>query len=968
MTRRLFFRFFLTVLAAGAFVGVITSDHLLFLYPERGVRSCTRRLSERLESRQGLKFYMSFDEPHPLEWISHEPATTPGRYAAKGKIGRGTRFDGESSTFIRTLVQWPSLDDSSYTLSMWVKVDSAFDSQELWYVSRVDSGVGFKLHAGRMTFIVPSSCGEYVLDYPFTSYGKFVHLAATVDKTDKTARLYENGKLMAEGKVDPGLMPERFIEIGHAQWAPFVGVIDEVSVWNRALEANEIRALAKATLPLHQRLEPGYFALLRLSESFASGIKTTLRICDRFNPCLYEGKIASAGIKEVNFHFSKGDARHFTRVHEMSLVSGRRTNRAAKPRTIQIQYNGTTTDAQLSLGESYLSDRTVRRPSYVLQTSSPLILPDSDVVRLYPPELYGFFHPDRKFPVPLDPVGYVRILIDGQFKGVYYAESFERMGSAWIVDDFRKTINPKFPLRRAYAGKSDAGLLLTEDALMKRQKSMVRTLASDINHPWSLCEWRWRIKQQKRNFKAGTFHEDLFTEYDVLGSNTAPHHITADLDLGVVAKVAPGISWVSSKPATIDDHGRVSRPEGDLPVCVTITASVPDEAGHEKTYALDFRVMPRTPRLPALMVYMNAPVVNTTRSDFSARYYPAGSNSVPLLMRGTASTGGGIKHRGNTSYIHAEKKPLSLRFDAPHHILNETGSKHLYLLSGYSDDTRMRDKLCYDLFRSFGDASKPRFAAEIGWTEVFVNGEYYGVFEMCSRIHQSTFGVDEKKDNPEAIPHVFKIRTKTNLFAEVTANAFEQILPDIRIRNCASDLEDLMRFTAQSSAEDFARDIGKYMDVDNVIDHYLLVNFTGNVDGRVNNFYLVRNPPPDGRFFFIPWDYDKTFDRRFFQLSNNLVDKMFATLPDFRARVRNRWKELRSGVLRVETIDQRIADMHQQLEGYMDFEFKLLNRPEGYRYDDVVETFRQTVHKRLDFTDEIIDAMVPDKPSSPEVP
>lgn len=959
MTRRLFLRFFFTILAITVFVGVCTSDHLLFIYPERGVQSCIRRLGERLELRHGLKFYMSFDEPHPVEWISHEFATAPGRFAATGRIGKGTRFDGESSTFIRTSAQWPSLDNSSYTMSMWVKIDPRYDSQEICYVSKFDRGEGFKLLGGRMEFCVPATGGERVLEYPFTSYDEFVHVAATVDVKSKVARLYENGKLMDETLIDTGPMPQRLIEIGHAQWEPFVGVIDEVSVWNRALAVDEIHALANAARPLHQRLEPLYYTLLRLSTAVASGIKTALRVCDRFNPYLYEGRIASLGIKEVNFHFSKGDARHFTRVHESSLVSGRRTNRAAKPRTVQIQYNGTTTDADLSLGESYFPDRIVRRPSYVVQTESPLILPGSEVVRLYPPELYGFFHPDRKFPVPLDAGAYVRILIDGQPKGVYYAESFERMGSAWIVDDFRKTVNLKFPLRRAYAGKSDSGLFLSANELLRRQSAVVKMLASDINHPWSLSEWRWRIKQQKRDFEKGAFHEDLITEYDVLGSNTAPYQVTADLDFGAVEKLAPGISWASSRPEYINELGRVSLPAGDLPVHVRITASLPREAGDQKTFEFEFRVMPRNPRLPALMLYVNAPVVNTARSDFSARYYPAGTNSVPRLMRGTSSTGGGIKHRGNTSYLHAEKKPLSLRFDAPHHIINTTNTKHLYLLSGYSDDTRMRDKLCYDLFRSFGDASRPRVAAEVEWIEVFINGEYFGVFEMCSRVHESMFGVDEKEDAPEKVPHVFKIRARTKLFAEVTADAFEQILPDIRIRNCASDLEELMRFTANSSGEAFARDIAKHMDVDNVIDHFLLVNFSGNADGRVNNFYLVKLPPPDGRFLFIPWDYDKTFDQRRVPLSNYLVDRMFADVPDFRGRVRNRWAELRSGVLSVESMDRQISDMHKRLQGYMDFEYKLLSKPDGVQYDAVVEQFRQTVHDRLDYMDTMIDATAP---------
>lgn len=273
------------------------------------------------------------------------------------------------------------------------------------------------------------------------------------------------------------------------------------------------------------------------------------------------------------------------------------------------------------------------------------------------------------------------------------------------------------------------------------------------------------------------------------------------------------------------------------------------------------------------------------------------------------------------------------------------------MLNGYTDTTKLRNKLAYDLFRSFGSEGQPRYSPEIGWTEIFVNGVYFGIYEMCTRIHGQMLGVEEDPADPEASAVLYKMRAPGSLFAKIQTDTFSQILPPPARLKRIAPLVDLMTFTSGADPERFAREIGDRLDLDNAIDFFLLLNFAGNVDGRTTNFYLARTGEPGAKFFFIPWDYDKTFDDNRQLLSNPLFDRLRGETPDFENRVRRRWSELREGPLAEAALDARIAGIAKRLSGYMDWEFALLQRKTPPTYLDTVEELHQAVMAKLAWMD-----------------
>ena len=949
----------LAALAAGL-VLVCRSDCLLFEKPASFAARQFAKTGHALAKHHGLRFLLTFDEPRPVEWIGGGLANAPGTECVPGRFGRARFFDGDDQTYLDTPAVWTDLGPA-YTLSLWASLEDTGADQDIWFTSFQGRFTGFQLRNGQLTFFVPGGTNEQAAAYPFTSYGRFVHLAAVVEGPGGAARLYENGELKAAIPVAAVEPPRHNLEFGKTRWyavtAPLRGALDEAAAWNRALGAKEIRKLARARQSLPRLLKPFPYWRWRLVQAAAPLPPAILRMFDRFNVLLHEGRVEAAALPDVDLHFSGNDARHFNREHQRSLASGRRTARGANFRRIHAQYEGRTVEAQAWLDGSDTAYGAGRRPGFILET--PVAAPAFGArrLRLAPPEnvagglpeiAAALAHPDRG---PDRARGLCRLLINGQFKGIYYYETFDRCGMApgertWVAKGPESPAHWPWLFRPPPADSASAAAPPAEfDAQLAQVR---RLLVNDLFLPWSSREWSYRIRQ----CQAAAATNATPTAFDVLGSNPAPGFITGAVDLPAAAARWPGLAWRSSRPELIAADGRVTRPASGRPEAVELSATWPAGAGTE-TAILHFRVMPVERKLPALFLSVPEALSSTRRVDFSARFVPVRDGDPARELAGTQGTGGGLKHRGNTSFWQGRKKPLSLRFDSPHGLLGAPGSRHLYLRNGYVDSTKMRDKFVFDLFRSFGGPDRPRSAPFIDWAEVFVNGEYFGVYEMCTRVDEHLAGFSAPPDGQPSAASLYMISTTGPLFAEEIANAFVRVYPPAAEVRTAEPLQELVAFTSRAGPEEFARGIADRVDLDNAIDFLLLLNFAQNMDGRTTNFYLGRDGAPGARFFFIPWDYDHTFDRDDVTwLSNHLFDRLERDLPGFHDRLCARWRELRQGPLARQALEDRIDAMEARLDGCVDWDLALLNREAPGTLPEKTGIFRQCMRRQLAFMDE----------------
>jgi len=189
-----------------------------------------------------------------------------GATYATGEVGQGFRFDGTNG-----YVQIPDSDalkPTNVTLEAWVWLDPNLPAnnggedivfkQNTWSAwfeayclmkNTIDNGNG--TFSDRFQFVVSRYGNQVIIDsQTIAQRGVWYHVAATYDGNQSI--LYVNG--VAEASATPGFPLDygtNPVFIGTSgTWPPYLamfgGIIDEVSIYNRALSSNEIAVIYNA--------------------------------------------------------------------------------------------------------------------------------------------------------------------------------------------------------------------------------------------------------------------------------------------------------------------------------------------------------------------------------------------------------------------------------------------------------------------------------------------------------------------------------------------------------------------------------------------------------------------------------------------------------------------------------------------------------------------------------------------------
>jgi sugar lactone lactonase YvrE len=182
-----------------------------------------------------------------------------GTTYAAGKVGQAFSLDG-SDDFVR-VAHDPSLNPSAgLTIEAWINSASTAGARDIvskWNDNTRDWSYIFKDHnnSDKLRFELSESVHNDLADLAGSTSirtGTWTHVAATYDTN--TVRLYFNGALDASQTVGPN----RFIDssvtdlligavfAGGRISENFAGLIDEVSIYNRALTAAEIQSIYNA--------------------------------------------------------------------------------------------------------------------------------------------------------------------------------------------------------------------------------------------------------------------------------------------------------------------------------------------------------------------------------------------------------------------------------------------------------------------------------------------------------------------------------------------------------------------------------------------------------------------------------------------------------------------------------------------------------------------------------------------------
>lgn len=172
------------------------------------------------------------------------------------------------------------------------------------------------------------------------------------------------------------------------------------------------------------------------------------------------------------------------------------------------------------------------------------------------------------------------------------------------------------------------------------------------------------------------------------------------------------------------------------------------------------------------------------------------------------------------------------------------------------DDSRMKEKIAYDLHRAMGVVA-PRAA----WAVVRVNGESLGLFGMVEQV-DGRFTKNRWPNAPDG-----------NLYKELwpTHASEAQIASALETNEDVADTSAYQAFSAalvSADDNDLLGTLGRYLDLD-YLASFMAVDdatvaydsvtyfWTDGVNTNNHNFYFYEESPT--RFVLIPWDAESTF-------------------------------------------------------------------------------------------------------------
>ncbi|MBP5739009.1 MAG: CotH kinase family protein [Abditibacteriota bacterium] len=216
-----------------------------------------------------------------------------------------------------------------------------------------------------------------------------------------------------------------------------------------------------------------------------------------------------------------------------------------------------------------------------------------------------------------------------------------------------------------------------------------------------------------------------------------------------------------------------------------------------------------------------------------------------------AGTMGG---RGNATWEYEQKKPYSLRLNAPAAFLGMSSSTGWALLSNTSDQSNLRNKTVCD----FAARVMPGWTPRSEYVDVYFNGDYRGLYLLTENKEVAPGKIDLASDGKSfLIESDLSYRSETGVQSFTTSRNkyFKIVFPP----KCTSDQIDFLTSTFQSIEDGLVKDKNAWnipLDLDSAARRFLIDEIFINSDCDLGStFYRVLGD----RVYAGPvWDYDNS--------------------------------------------------------------------------------------------------------------
>jgi len=255
------------------------------------------------------------------------------------------------------------------------------------------------------------------------------------------------------------------------------------------------------------------------------------------------------------------------------------------------------------------------------------------------------------------------------------------------------------------------------------------------------------------------------------------------------------------------------------------------------------------------------------------------------------------------------------------------GDESDWVLGGaWIDRALIRNPLGFDTFQSFQPGSVDRYAAQIAFCDLTLDGDWFGIYHLTEKIKRDDDRLDLERDD-SGQTFIVKLDDEDGVWANGGGTGTWQLVyprDDTISAEANAAVQTWLAGWEQASLSDDPADpsdgVFTWVDLDSSVDLVILEEFMRNNDGYYLSLYLWRRPGETMRW--APWDLDLTLSQPSYNDNENpegwiaYRPSMIAAMgedPEFTARLEERWWELREGALAEDTLDARITEYVERM-------------------------------------------------------
>lgn len=321
------------------------------------------------------------------------------------------------------------------------------------------------------------------------------------------------------------------------------------------------------------------------------------------------------------------------------------------------------------------------------------------------------------------------------------------------------------------------------------------------------------------------------------------------------------------------------------------------------------------------------------------------SSQFSIIESGDISLTGnvGIRLRGNTSLSFPKKSyRLELWEDEQGEKNRKTSLLGMrddddWLLDGmWNEPLSIRDMSAMELWLGFGrvhyqdEEPNLQLGADREYCELFINGTYHGLYYIGERLDRKQLKLEVRTGHSNG-GELYKAKGWGDAVGGFSLPEVDNSLlswgnywikyPEEPGTYDWTKLRQFTAFYLNGTSNTFKQTYPDRIDVNNIIDYFILINILIAFDNAGNNVYIARKDQMSP-YFFVSWDFDATLGLGIFGnesppnssgLVHHKLTNSLLLQPDAKILLKDRWNLLRSDYLRVENIKRIYRNNHSLL-------------------------------------------------------